>query len=95
VWARRGDGTLFYLNHGAVDDDVLAAAHAGQLICPYPGCPDPRFIARGGSERRHHFAQQGRRSGAPNHSGLAPSGALDADRLDHRSLPAPPAHARR
>jgi hypothetical protein len=58
VWARRGDGTLFYLADGAVDDEVRAAAHDGQLICPYPGCPDPRFIAKGGSERRHHFAHQ-------------------------------------
>ena len=58
VWARRRDGTLFYLDDGAVDDEVRAAAHAGQLICPYPGCPDPRFIARGGGKRRHHFAHK-------------------------------------
>lgn len=58
VWARRGDATLFYLDDGAVDDEVRTAAHAGQLICPYPGCPDPRFIARGGRERRHHFAHK-------------------------------------
>src|ERR1039458_4652459 len=58
VWARRGDGNLFYLADDAVDDEVRAVAHAGQLICPYPGCPDPRFIAKGGSERRHHFAHQ-------------------------------------
>jgi len=58
VWARRGDGTLFYLANGAVDDEVRAAARARKLICPYPGCPDPRFIAKGGTERRHHFAHQ-------------------------------------
>lgn len=58
VWARRDDGALFYLDDGAVDDEVRAAAHAGQLICPYPGCPYPRFIARGGRERRHHFAHK-------------------------------------
>jgi hypothetical protein len=58
VWARQADGTLFYLADGAVDDDVRAAAHAGRLTCPYPECPDPRFIAKGGRERRHHFAHQ-------------------------------------
>ena len=58
VWARRADGTLFYLDDGAVDAEVRAAARAGRLTCPYPSCPDPRFIARGGSERRHHFAHQ-------------------------------------
>ena len=58
VWARQADGTLFYLADRGVDDKVRAAAHAGWLTCPYPGCPDPRFIAKGGSERRHHFAHQ-------------------------------------
>jgi hypothetical protein len=58
VWARRTDGILFYLPDGGVDREVRAAAHAGRLTCPYPGCPDPRFIAKGGSERRHHFAHR-------------------------------------
>jgi hypothetical protein len=58
VWARRADGALFYLPDGAVDDEVRAAARAGRLTCPYPRCPDPRFIAKGGSARRHHFAHQ-------------------------------------
>ena len=58
VWARQADGTLFHLADGAVDDGVRAAAHAGRLTCPYPDCADPRFIAKGGSERRHHFAHQ-------------------------------------
>jgi hypothetical protein len=58
VWARQAAGALFYLADGGVDDQVRAAAHAGRLTCPYPGCPDPRFIAKGGSERRHHFAHQ-------------------------------------
>ncbi len=58
VWARRADGSLFYLDDGGVDAEVRAAARAGRLTCPSPGCPDPRFIAKGGSERRHHFAHQ-------------------------------------
>lgn len=58
VWARQADDSLFYLADGAVNAEVRAAAHAGRLTCPYPGCPDPRFIAKGGSERRHHFAHQ-------------------------------------
>lgn len=37
---------------------LRAAAHAGRLTCPHPRCPDPRFIARGGGERRHHFAHK-------------------------------------
>src|SRR5437868_6225505 len=47
VWARRSDGQLFYLAAGGVDEQVRADAHASRLTCPYPGCPDPRFIARG------------------------------------------------
>jgi hypothetical protein len=58
VWARQADGALFYLADGGVTDHVRAAARSGQLTCPYPGCPDPRFIAKGGTERRHHFAHQ-------------------------------------
>lgn len=58
VWARQADRTLFYLADGGVDAEVRAAAHSGQLTCPYPGCPDPRFIAKGGRQRRHHFAHQ-------------------------------------
>lgn len=27
----------------------------GALICPVPGCPDPRYRAVGGEIRRHHF----------------------------------------
>jgi len=56
VWAQRTDGTWFYLADGGVDDQVRADAHAGELTCPYPGCPDRRFVAKGGAERRHHFA---------------------------------------
>jgi len=58
VWAQRTDGTWFYLADGGVDDQVRADAHAGELSCPYPGCPDRRFVAKGGTERRHHFAHQ-------------------------------------
>jgi hypothetical protein len=75
VWAQRTDGTSFYLADGGVDDQVRADAHAGELSCPYPGCPDRRFIAKGGSERRHHFAhhvagQDHRRSPAWRHQAL-------------------------
>ncbi len=58
MWARRADGSLFYLAVGGVDPEVRAAASADRLTCPYPGCPGPRFIAKGGQERRHHFAHQ-------------------------------------
>jgi hypothetical protein len=58
VWARRSDGQLFYLAASGVDEQVRADARTGRLTCPYPGCPDPRFIARGGPERRHHFAHK-------------------------------------
>jgi hypothetical protein len=58
VWARRSDGSLFYLADGGVNEQIRAAARDGQLSCPYPNCPDPRFIARGGHERRHHFAHR-------------------------------------
>jgi hypothetical protein len=75
VWAQRTDGTSFYLADGGVDDQVRADAHAGELSCPYPGCPDRRFIAKGGTERRHHFAhhvagQDHRRSPAWRHQAL-------------------------
>jgi hypothetical protein len=58
VWALRHDGDLFFLPVGGVDQQIRDDAHAGRLICPYPGCPDPRFIARGGRRRRHHFAHK-------------------------------------
>jgi hypothetical protein len=75
VWAQRTDGTSFYLADGGVDDQVRADAHAGELSCPYPGCPDRRFIAKGGAERRHHFAhhvagQEHRTSSASRHQAL-------------------------
>lgn len=55
---------LIYLERGhanLVRDDV----NAGHLICPIPGCDDPRFIVRGGS-KRDHFAHK------PGASGHAP-----------------------
>jgi hypothetical protein len=58
VWARQSDGQLFYLPDGAVDDQIRRDAHTGRLTCPYPRCPDPRFIAKGGPIRRHHFAHK-------------------------------------
>ena len=68
VWARRNDGTLFYLPDGAVDDQVRNDVHAGRLTCPYPGCPDPHFVAKGGPIRRHHFAHK---IGGAGHSAAA------------------------
>jgi hypothetical protein len=58
VWARRDDGQTFYLADGAVDDQIRADAHASRLTCPYPNCPDARFVAKGGPIRRHHFAHK-------------------------------------
>lgn len=33
-----------------------AAAKSGALICPVPGCPSPRLIARAYRDKRDHFA---------------------------------------
>src|SRR5439155_2203600 len=38
--------------------EVRGECNEGRLICPMADCPDPRFIARGGAERRHHFAHR-------------------------------------
>jgi hypothetical protein len=47
----------FHLEHGAIDDEVRALARSGGLVCPYPRCRDPEFIAWAAeSGRRHHFA---------------------------------------
>jgi hypothetical protein len=59
VWARRPDQQppgVFFLPEGGVTDEIRRQCAAGELVCPMDGCPDPRFIARGGELRRHHFA---------------------------------------
>jgi hypothetical protein len=59
VWARRrGDQppAVFFLADGGVTDEIRRQCAAGELVCPMADCPDPRFIARGGEIRRHHFA---------------------------------------
>lgn len=45
-------------------EGVREACRAGYLVCPVADCPDPRYIAKGGS-RRHHFAHHG---GAGGHA---------------------------
>jgi hypothetical protein len=61
VWARRrgaGSDDVFFLPDGGVTDAVRRDCDEGRLICPMADCPDPRFIARGGAVRRHHFAHR-------------------------------------
>jgi hypothetical protein len=58
------DGELFFLADGEADV-VRAAVRAGDLVCPYPGCPQPLYVVRGGLRRRHHFAH---RPGGAKHS---------------------------
>jgi len=50
------DAPLVFLEIGAARQ-LRADCHAGHLVCPVPGCPDPRLITRGGS-RRDHFAHR-------------------------------------
>lgn len=60
VWARWansvGQRDPFYLAPGGVTPEVRKLCATGQLLCPVAGCPAPEFVARGGPERRHHFA---------------------------------------
>ncbi len=59
LWARRRDQQppgVFFLPEGGVTDEIRRRCAAGELVCPMADCPDPRFIARGGDIRRHHFA---------------------------------------
>lgn len=61
VWARHVDGAddrLVFLPANGVTEAVREACRAGRLVCPMADCPDPRFVARGGTERRHHFAHR-------------------------------------
>jgi len=62
VWARlqggEEEGGVFFLDEGGVTEEVRRGCSEGRLICPMTDCPDPRFIARGGGVRRHHFAHR-------------------------------------
>lgn len=49
---------VVHLPDGAVTDAVRLACREGRLRCPVAGCPDPRLIAKGGTQRRHHFAHK-------------------------------------
>ena len=50
------DAPLVFIDIGAAQR-LRAECDAGHLVCPVPGCQDPRLIARGGS-RRDHFAHR-------------------------------------
>lgn len=58
VWARRPDGETVHLPDGGVTNQVRTACHEAQLLCPMEQCPDPRLVAKGGRELRHHFAHR-------------------------------------
>lgn len=59
VWALDIErGEVFYLVEHGVDQKVRDACKRGALRCPLPDCPDSRFVAHGGDERRHHFAHR-------------------------------------
>ena len=47
-------GELVFMPEGAAER-FRAAAQAGRLVCPVPGCPYPRLTTRGPAKRRHHF----------------------------------------
>lgn len=50
-------GGLVFLPDGAAER-FRAAAQAGRLVCPVPGCPSPLLTTRGPAERRHHFVHR-------------------------------------
>jgi hypothetical protein len=50
------DAPLVFIEIGGAGR-LRDACAAGHLVCPVPGCPDPRLITRGGS-RRDHFAHR-------------------------------------
>jgi hypothetical protein len=57
VYARSTEaegGELVFMPEGGAEE-FRAAAQAGRLVCPVPGCPYPRLTTRGPAERRHHF----------------------------------------
>lgn len=57
-------GRIVYLAAGE-GDAFKPACDAGRLVCPLPGCADPRYIAVAGDLRRHHFRH--RASNVPPH----------------------------
>ena len=50
VWAADREGNLHYLPEGQAKA-MRPRARSGDLRCPVPDCPDPRFTTRGGSRR--------------------------------------------
>ena len=57
VYARSTEGKggeLVFMPEGDAER-FRAAAQAGRLVCPVPGCPYPRLTTRGPARRRHHF----------------------------------------
>lgn len=59
VWALdRATAQIVYLPEHAISDSVRDACRTGRLSCPIADCPDPRLIAKGGTQRRHHFAHK-------------------------------------
>jgi len=50
-------GELVFMPEGGAEE-FRAAAQAGRLVCPVPGCPSPRLTTRGPAERRHHFVHR-------------------------------------
>ena len=59
VWALDSHSArVVYLPEDGVDEQLRHACERGGLRCPMADCPDPRFIARGGDMRRHHFAHK-------------------------------------
>lgn len=59
VWALdSATAEIVYLPEHAVGETVRDACRNGRLRCPIADCPDPRLIAKGGTQRRHHFAHK-------------------------------------
>ena len=54
---RLGDDALLYRLEAGQAAAVRADARAGHLVCPIPGCEDPRYTTRAGS-KRDHFAHR-------------------------------------
>ncbi len=59
VWALDRDSSrIVYLPEDGVYEQLRDACDSGRLCCPMADCPDPRFVAKGGELRRHHFAHK-------------------------------------
>jgi hypothetical protein len=59
VWALDSScNRVIYLPEDGVDEQLRDACGSGRLRCPMADCPDPRFVAKGGELRRHHFAHK-------------------------------------